>query len=152
MKCDEIMELLSAYLDGETTDTETYQVKRHLAECAECRNILDEYSALNDGIRGIQAIEERDNFKQILRNRLSAGMRRRRIVSITKYAVAALLLVSIATVALMSIRPEDNNVEQESLAELPNLYLLEDPEFLGIGQFDEGIGSAMELDIALNGI
>ena len=39
--CASIQELLSPYLDGETTATETKAVQEHLQNCADCRAELE---------------------------------------------------------------------------------------------------------------
>ena len=42
---EEILALLSAYLDGETTPPETERVEEHLASCPSCQDELDSLSA-----------------------------------------------------------------------------------------------------------
>ena len=41
MLCEEVIEQLSAYLDGQLTAAETEAVRSHLAGCARCRGELD---------------------------------------------------------------------------------------------------------------
>lgn len=42
MKCDEIEVLLSGYLDGELTQQQSQRVELHLADCEQCRKVLEE--------------------------------------------------------------------------------------------------------------
>ena len=42
MDCDALKERLSAYLDGEVTDTEKKRLEEHLASCVACRRELDQ--------------------------------------------------------------------------------------------------------------
>ena len=46
-------ELVSAYLDGECTDTETAWVEEQLAASAEARAVLDEVQAARDAVRSL---------------------------------------------------------------------------------------------------
>ena len=39
-KCDEYQELISAYVDGETSDPETSALFFHLGECSQCRAFM----------------------------------------------------------------------------------------------------------------
>ncbi|GAV24860.1 hypothetical protein ciss_07930 [Carboxydothermus islandicus] len=43
MECNEVRELLSAYIDGEVTAEEKKQVERHLQSCAGCREAYGQY-------------------------------------------------------------------------------------------------------------
>jgi predicted anti-sigma-YlaC factor YlaD len=40
MRCAEMVELISAYADGQTTPAETQSIKAHLADCNHCRAVL----------------------------------------------------------------------------------------------------------------
>ena len=152
MKCEEIRELLSAYQDGETTDAETALVREHISSCAGCQRILKEYSALDEGLRLMPSLEEPKDFNEKLLVRLDSGIHRHRLLSFTKYAAAAGLMITIAASVLIYRAPETPANDSAYMAELPNLHLLDDPDFLGIGYFNEGIGTAMEVDIADNNI
>ncbi len=52
MNCDEIRNLLSSYIDGETDEDEKLLIEEHINNCDECKKELDEYKkiiqALND--------------------------------------------------------------------------------------------------------
>ena len=46
MKCEQVSELLSAYIDEMTSEKETKALEAHLAQCADCRQELDDYRRL----------------------------------------------------------------------------------------------------------
>lgn len=45
--CDEFMELISAYADGETTESDRQSVEEHLSECEGCSALLDLYREIS---------------------------------------------------------------------------------------------------------
>lgn len=48
MDCTDIKALLSAIVDDELDDARRHAAERHLADCADCRTLIDETEALND--------------------------------------------------------------------------------------------------------
>ena len=48
--CEKYLDLISAYVDGEVTDTEKTEIEAHLEECAECRSILEAYRAISEEV------------------------------------------------------------------------------------------------------
>ena len=50
-------ELLSAYLDGETTPAESAGIGRHLAGCHRCRRQLDELNLARSALRSLPTLE-----------------------------------------------------------------------------------------------
>ncbi|MEX2425425.1 MAG: Ig-like domain-containing protein, partial [Thermomicrobiaceae bacterium] len=50
-ECDAIRPLISAALDGDLDEAEFVQLSEHLAVCAECREIHQDYFQLRDGLR-----------------------------------------------------------------------------------------------------
>ncbi len=55
MRCDEVLENLGAYLDGELDDKELESVREHLQECKSC---LEEMGTLRSLIASVRRIEE----------------------------------------------------------------------------------------------
>ncbi|MDP2730857.1 MAG: zf-HC2 domain-containing protein [Dehalococcoidales bacterium] len=53
MKCEDINDLLAAYLDGEVTPEEKTFVEAHLPSCPQCRAELEALSATQVGLRGV---------------------------------------------------------------------------------------------------
>jgi len=52
MNCEEICELLTAYLDGEVTPEEKMNIEAHLPGCPQCRTELEALSAMQSSLRG----------------------------------------------------------------------------------------------------
>jgi anti-sigma factor RsiW len=50
-KCDEVQELISAYIDGETNGVETSAMFFHLGECPECRAFMRSVLQLQSALR-----------------------------------------------------------------------------------------------------
>jgi putative zinc finger protein len=67
-------ELLSAYLDGELTGAEQAAVAAHVADCASCRTLLDDYRAL----AASATREEPPPFPVDLRSRIRLSLEARR--------------------------------------------------------------------------
>ncbi len=53
VRCESIRPLISAFMDGELNEDETSELLQHLASCASCRAVLDEYRALRDDLRAL---------------------------------------------------------------------------------------------------
>jgi len=56
MKCKDLRELLSAYVDGELGHTEMALVEAHLVECDECQRVLEDYRNISKQISSLRAI------------------------------------------------------------------------------------------------
>ena len=50
-KCDEVQELISAYVDGESSDPETSLLFFHLGECSQCRAFMRSVLQLQSVLR-----------------------------------------------------------------------------------------------------
>lgn len=55
VKCEEVREQLSTWLDGELAEEGRAQVAAHLASCAACRRGLAQLTALNAALAGLAA-------------------------------------------------------------------------------------------------
>lgn len=51
MTCDSVRDMLGAYLDGELDANAEFQLREHLAECAECPEAYRRLRSLKDGIK-----------------------------------------------------------------------------------------------------
>jgi negative regulator of sigma E activity len=56
MKCDDVQEQLTAYLDGELADDRGSAVRGHLRSCDACRGVATDESALRDGLRELPPV------------------------------------------------------------------------------------------------
>lgn len=91
-------ELLSAYLDGETTPAESRRVRSHMAGCVHCRRHLYELNEMRAAVRSLPSLE------------LPAGLvpgepvagRRRRRRSVWLGAAAAVAAAVIAAATLVT--------------------------------------------------
>lgn len=93
-------ERLSGYLDGELTQQERQRVELHLADCAECRGLLDELSALRErmGRAGLSArheMEWRENMNDL-------GVQLSRGIGWLLLIGAALIIGGVAVFAFLS--------------------------------------------------
>lgn len=55
MTCNDMLEQLSAALDGELTAEEKVQLDRHLSQCDSCRALFDELSAIHGACAHLEA-------------------------------------------------------------------------------------------------
>ena len=53
-KCEEYQEMISAYSDGELTDTETSTLFYHLGECSNCRAFMKSVMQLRSALKEIE--------------------------------------------------------------------------------------------------
>lgn len=54
MNCSDLVETVSAYLDGEATEEERVGVERHLTACAECAKRLESFRALKHAVARLE--------------------------------------------------------------------------------------------------
>lgn len=97
-------ELLSAYLDGETTPTESARVARHLGECPRCRRDLEGLSEARSAVRSLPTLELPARLRHAEPE--PVPLSRRRSVW-AGAAAAAAALVTIATLVTPARQPLD---------------------------------------------
>src|SRR5712691_7095212 len=56
LACSEVLEVLSAGLDHETSDDEQAAAQRHLADCQDCRGSVEPWSGLASAIEALPLI------------------------------------------------------------------------------------------------
>jgi anti-sigma factor RsiW len=79
MACKDLVELVTAYLDGTLPDDVQTQVDTHLAGCDGCQNVLAQWRTVID-LAGRLSEDDVDNTDEITRDRLLSivrGLRRR---------------------------------------------------------------------------
>jgi len=63
MKCRDLEELLSAYVDGELSRTQREFVEEHLSSCSNCRATLECYRAINQKLTSLKETPALSNIK-----------------------------------------------------------------------------------------
>ncbi len=71
MKCEQIKELLSPYMDQMTDPKENNAIEAHLTACPNCREELKQLKAMAEMMNGLYTPQLPDTFAQDLRQRLS---------------------------------------------------------------------------------
>ena len=100
-KCDEVQELISAYVDGESNDPETSLLFFHLGECPHCREFLKSVLQLQSLLR-----ENEPSVKIEARPMTTSLWKRRFAVSYPiAAAVALVMLVSSFLLSSRMIQP-----------------------------------------------
>lgn len=68
MRCDEVLELLSASLDGEITPAQQAQLDEHLAQCPACRALQTELLGMEEALGSLEVSAPAGLKEQILDN------------------------------------------------------------------------------------
>lgn len=91
-------ELLSAYLDGETTPAESAGIGRHLGGCHRCRRQLEELNLARAALRSLPTLELPLTLVASP-SRAEPPMRKRPSVWVGAAAAVAAAVIAVATVA-----------------------------------------------------
>ena len=70
--CDEILELMSAALDGELTDSEQAELEEHLSHCSACSALFADLRELHQAAADLEDIPAPDGFAQGVMDRIAA--------------------------------------------------------------------------------
>lgn len=152
MECREIAEKLNAYNDGELSPAECREVEDHLCVCASCRKALEEIRQVDVRLRELPGIKASASFDAQLARRMKGSGAFRLLKSRAAHmTLAAGLLLVIGLVAFRWSHTAPIAEPLPSVSEeLPNLGLLGDDGFLGVGTDDAGIGGGLDVDLALS--
>jgi anti-sigma factor RsiW len=109
MSCQEVCELLDAYLDKELDVVTSSHFERHLTECTVCRARCDQYRQMHDSVKSrIQYFQAPEDFQQRLRASLrppeqheSAASRREWVPQWRPWAMAASIVAVLLFAALL---------------------------------------------------
>ena len=96
MTCQEVNQLIDAYMDGELTGDAAATITDHLGTCAACQRQLDQRQALGRLIRTLPYYEAPDRLRTSVSGRGRSDQIRRRVMQWT--AAAAAILVAATTV------------------------------------------------------
>jgi anti-sigma factor RsiW len=135
MDCHNILELLSAYGDGEVTAGEKQLVEDHVAECEDCARRLGELEQLDLLLARLPEAKASAGFDESVSRRVRKPGNvitffTPRRVGVAAAAVAVLVVGVAVGVSFLG------STELTETAYLPNLDLLADEEYLGIDRYD----------------
>jgi anti-sigma factor RsiW len=74
LQCNDVVELVTAYLDDELPEDVRAQVDEHLAGCDGCQNVLAQWRTIV-ALAGRLTEDDVDNTDEITRDRLISAMR-----------------------------------------------------------------------------
>ena len=100
MNCEQMLELLSARLDGELNQTEEQAVQAHLEQCPECRALWEQLSALQFSLEDLEILPAPEEFAQGVMARVRQESRRPKVVPLWKHRQVRALVGVAACAAL----------------------------------------------------
>ncbi len=96
--------LLSAYADGEVSQTESETVERHLRNCAECRATLHSYTSLRHEVAALQTLPANSDVKEAVLSRITSTNKRRAARPLRLALIGVPVAIAV-TAALMVWQP-----------------------------------------------
>lgn len=97
MTCEEALLLLSGHLDGQNTGEEEAQLQAHLAACEDCRRLLEDLQALDQGVLSLEEEPPADLCESVMaaiRREAPRQKKKRRWVLPATAAAAVLVLLA----------------------------------------------------------
>jgi hypothetical protein len=142
MSCSWEKDRLSGYLDGELDPVELEETERHLGECAECRQELDEIRSVAGLVAGQQQLQAPRSIAEGVSREFGRGVAypgtRRVLLWATAAAAALLIVLNVVYFTGIVQRPgEEGGVE-------PTLAKTQPPEKRKSGARDKGVSLAEE--------
>lgn len=125
-KCDEILDLLSLYIDNELDEVSAKMVKEHVEECSSCKSELVQLYEVVKLCNDIEEVELPENFKGDLHQRLTSEkqklddgkkiliMRSRIMKTITSVAAVVLVVFAVQGFLDMGLNGKKTNYSPES--------------------------------------
>lgn len=71
MNCRRVVNLMSAYVDGELTGEEMLAIRRHLSECEECAEELESMRMMKMAVTRLRSVTPREDFAASILKQLS---------------------------------------------------------------------------------
>ena len=114
MNCEQMNDLLWAFLDGELTAQEEEQMHAHLEQCADCRALLEQLQTLRTSFSDLEEIPAPDGFAEGVMSRIKAQskpkviplFKRPQIRALTAVAACAVLFVGFGGIRMGSSKGE----------------------------------------------
>ena len=104
MACDEVLELLSASVDGEANEVDQALVERHLASCVSCERESQNWAALGSEIRSLPRLAPSARIDHAIRDLVDRPAARRGAVApgaAVRASIAIAATVLVVAVALL---------------------------------------------------
>ena len=73
MNCEQMNDLLWAFLDGELTAQEEEQMHAHLEQCADCRALLEQLQTLRTSFSDLEEISAPEGFAEKVMDRIKVS-------------------------------------------------------------------------------
>ena len=112
MSCQDLQELLSAYADGESGQTQCDFIEEHLAGCTECRAALAQYQEDGRQLTSLRNISHTVSLKKVVMSRVKAAARhrqgRRRLLPAF---VGAVSVITMGIIAILMTLPGESPKE-----------------------------------------
>jgi anti-sigma factor RsiW len=135
MKCQDVSNMLIAYLDGRIDSGDRREVAEHLAGCAACRTRAEEFRNLSAILDEMPAIEPSFGFDTRMRQRVAAESRARRgFFALIPQPRVALSVAMLAALTVFIIKlplsnpgapPSVATIQQQDFNAIKNLGVLE---------------------------
>lgn len=123
IRCKDLHETLSAYVDGEESKHETIAARAHLESCAPCRAMVEDWQAMDDALAREHAIDA----PVVTERRAAAAPERRG--SLHRFAAAAAAVVIVATAVVAGLgRGDGASTPAGSVGPVPLVTLPADRE------------------------
>lgn len=104
LTCEQVSELISEYIDGELDESTAAAVASHIDNCADCRRLYDEISAVCRAVADIGEVQIPDGLHERIMSTVSTqkrASRRRRTITYLGIGVAAMLCISVVSSTLV---------------------------------------------------
>ncbi|MEO0184363.1 MAG: anti-sigma factor [candidate division WOR-3 bacterium] len=101
-ECDFSIELLSAYIDNELTESERQIVESHIKTCAICQQIVEQFKAIDASIRELEFEEPSREFVFNLKKNVMERLRKKKSPVIWKF-LPIFMPVAAATILVILI-------------------------------------------------
>lgn len=114
MQCKEYLSLLSAHLDGALDAHEEARLQAHLAQCAHCRALLEEWQTQQTALEDVPPMPERLHADVMRQVRASERKKRpaRRWIPLAAGAAAAAAMLTLAVSGVLPM-PATKSAERE---------------------------------------
>ena len=114
MNCEQMNDLLWAFLDGELTAQEEEQMHAHLEQCADCRALLEQLQTLRTSFSDLEEIPAPEGFADGVMKRIKVEskpkviplFKRPQVRALTAMAACAVLFVGLGSIRMGSSKGE----------------------------------------------